>query len=117
RGDADSRRQEYPLSGQSLAAMQAILAVHDDIMGQRDYANLGSAASQAGAKDAVVLIRQLITQGQQQLQALQQEKIYDFKDKRFQPLFDTLNQLSDAYYQSLVQALPVQAKILDADGD
>lgn len=116
-GEVDSRRQEYPLSQQSLNAMQAILSVHDDIMGQRDYENLGSAASKAGAIQAVGTIRTLIHNAQQQLAVLQNANIHDFTDPRFKVLFSTLNQLSDAYYQSLVQALPVQAKILDADGD
>lgn len=116
-GKPDSRRQEYLRSGNSLTAVAAILAVHDDMMGQRDYENLGSTAIAQGADKEVAAIRRLITDAIKQVAVLQDEKITDFTDSRFAPLFKTLSQINDAYYQSLVKALPVQARILDADGD
>lgn len=116
-GKPDSRRQEYLRSGNSLTAVAAILAVHDDIMGQRDFENLGSTAIAQGADKEVAAIRQLITDAIEQVAVLQDEKITDFTDSRFAPLFKTISQINDAYYQSLVKALPVQARILDADGD
>ncbi len=116
-GKANNRHQEYPRSGNSLLAAEAIIAVHDKMMGQRDYENLGSAAIKQGAEKEVTAIRQLIGKAQQQLAALQADKVNDFADSRIKPLYETLGQLNDAYYQSLVKALPVQAKILDADGD
>ncbi len=113
----DNRRQEYGLSGNSLVAIAAILGVHADMMEKRDYVNLGSAAIAQGAKKEVDMVRQLIAKAQKQVAQLQADKVIDFSDKRIKPLYETLSQLNDAYYQSLVHALPVQAKILDADGD
>lgn len=116
-GKPDNRRQEYARSGNSLTAVAAILAAHDDMMGKRDYENLGSTASKQGAENEVTAIRKLISDAKQQVNTLQTERVTDFTDPRIKPLYETLGQLNDAYYQSLVQALPVQAKILDADGD
>ncbi len=113
----DNRRQEYSLSGNSLTAAAAILNVHDDMMGKRDYTNLGSAAIAQGATKEVEAIRGLIAKAKKQVAELKADKVTDFSDKRIKPFYETLSQLNDAYYQSLVHALPVQAKILDADGD
>lgn len=113
----DNRRQEYAKSGNSLTAAAAIVGVHDDMMGSRDYTNLGSVAIKQGAEKEVAGIRQLIDTAKKQLTELQTEKVTDFTDPRIKPLYQTLGELNDAYYQSLVKALPVQAKILDADGD
>lgn len=117
----DSRRQEYPYSQQSLNAITAILRVHADMIGERDYSNLGSTAIAQGAVTEVKKIRQLIADAQAQAKKLSTANTAkdstDFSQPRFKTLFATLGALNDAYYQSLVQALPVQAKILDADGD
>ncbi len=116
-GKPDNRRQEYPYSQQSLTAMAAILASHQDLMGERSYVNLGQAAIEQGAKAEVETIRQLITQAEKQVAALAKKGQADFADADMKPLYETVEALNDAYYQSLVKALPVQAKILDADGD
>lgn len=116
-GDPNNSRQEYPLSQNSLLAAKAILSTHEKLMGKQDYPNLGSEAEKAGATAEVAHIRQLIAQASQQFDVLIADKVTDFTDTRIKALFNVLNQLNDAYYQSLVKALPVQAKILDADGD
>lgn len=120
KGEPDNRRQEYPYSQQSLTAIQAILRVHADMLSKRDYSNLGSTAIAQGAAAEVATIRQLISEAQTQIKQIKQtntaEKT-DFTTPAMQSLYTTLDNLNDAYYQSLVKALPVQAKILDADGD
>ncbi len=116
-GKPDNRRQEYPRSGNSLTAAAGIIGVHSDMMGKRDYENLGSTAIKQGAEKEVTAIRELIAKAEKQLDTLQAESVTDFTDSRIKALYETLGELNDAYYQSLVRALPVQAKILDADGD
>ncbi len=116
-GKADSRRQEYPLSDNSLLAMDAILATHADMMAERPYVNLGSSAIQQGASKEVAEIRQLIKEARAQVKQLRKTQPADFASPAVKPLYETVGKLNDAYYQSLVQALPVQAKIMDADGD
>ncbi|MBS9777365.1 MAG: imelysin [Gammaproteobacteria bacterium] len=113
----DNRRQEYPLSDNSFIAAKAIIDTHDAVMGKKDYENLGSIAVKQGANTEVTAIRTLINDAKQQLSILASEKSVDFSDARIKKLYETLSNLNDAYYQSLVKALPVQAKILDADGD
>ncbi|MBS9782036.1 MAG: hypothetical protein KGV56_06015, partial [Gammaproteobacteria bacterium] len=116
-GKPDNRRQEYPRSGNSLTAAAGIIGVHSDMMGKRDYENLGSTAIKQGAEKEVTAIRELIAKAEKQLDTLRAESVTDFTDSRIKDLYETLGKLNDAYYQSLVKALPVQAKILDADGD
>ncbi len=117
KGKPDNRRQEYARSANSLTAAAAIIGVHSDMMDKRDYDNLGSKAIAQGAEKEVTAIRRLIAKAKEQLDTLRAEKVSDFADPRIKTLYETLGQLNDAYYQSLVKALPVQAKILDADGD
>ncbi len=117
KGKVDSRRQEYPLSKKSIAAAHAIIDAHDAVMGKQAYENLGSIASKQGAQKEVENIQNLIHTAQEQLSTLESENVSDFSDPRMKDLYETLGKLNDAYYQSLVKALPVQAKILDADGD
>ncbi len=116
-GKPDNRRQEYSRSANSLTAAAGILSVHSDMMSKRDYENLGSTAIKQGAEKEVANIRELITKAEKQLDTLRAENVVDFTDSRVKDFYETLGQLNDAYYQSLVKALPVQAKILDADGD
>ncbi len=116
-GKPDNRRQEYPRSANSLTAAAGILSVHSDMMSKRDYENLGSTAIKQGAEKEVANIRELIAKAEKQLDTLRGNNVTDFTDERVKTFYETLGQLNDAYYQSLVQALPVQAKILDADGD
>lgn len=116
-GKPDNRRQEYPLSQASWSAIKGIIDVHDNMIGQRDYDNLGSHAIKSGAEKEVKLVRELINRAKQQLQHLQAHHVENFSDPQVEKLYQTLSSLNDAYYQSLVQALPVQARILDADGD
>ena len=112
-----SSRQEYFLSSNSLAAAAAIIKSHDEVMGNKKYLNLGDIAIKQGAVKQVKAIRDLISKAKKQLKILNTKKVSDFKNPLIKPLYITLKQLNDAYYQSLVKALPVQAKILDADGD
>ncbi|PIE45652.1 MAG: hypothetical protein CSA45_01995 [Gammaproteobacteria bacterium] len=113
----DGRRQEYPRSHNSLTAALAIISAHEDVMGERPFENLGSVAQKQGAKQQVTAIRGIIADAKSQLNQLKNDNVTDFTDTRFKTLFKTLDKLNDAYYQSLVRALPVQAKILEADGD
>ncbi len=126
--EPDNKHQEYPYSQESLTALEAILSIHADMMAERPYPNLGNEAIKQGAQEEVELIRQLIAKAQKQVQDLQKgfgvnkqachkDNAVDFASPDMKPLYQTLGDLNDAYYQSLVKALPVQAKILDADGD
>ncbi len=114
--DSSYKLKEWRI-GNSLTAAAGIIGVHSDMMGKRDYENLGSTAIKQGAEKEVTAIRELIAKAEKQLDTLRTDKVTDFTDSRIKALYDTLGQLNDAYYQSLVKALPVQAKILDADGD
>ncbi|MGY0398577.1 MAG: imelysin family protein, partial [Ostreibacterium sp.] len=117
-GKPDNKRQEYPFSQQSLTAIEGVLETHDDIMGQRPYTNLASVAIKAGANQEVAYIRGLIKTAKQQLATLQSASASkDFANAKMKGFYKTLGRLNDAYYKALVKALPVQANILDADGD
>lgn len=117
----DNSRQEYALSTHSFIAVMAILQLHDDLMGERDYPNIGSMAIRLGAENAVKEIRGLIKQAMQACMPLIAAGYVDFTAAPYRTeiktLYQTLNTLSNAYYKNLLKSLSVQAKILDADGD
>lgn len=111
-----AKRSEYALSGYSVAAIQAIFEVHQEIMGQQDYANLQDVIRLYQADQLADEILLTLTQISQQLALLHAED-YTFQPDLTVPLYDGATQLYKHYYVSLLSALPITSRILEADGD
>ena len=112
-GSADNRRAEYYLSGQSTVAIKAILQTHKMIMDAKIY-DFGDMLKENGFEKEVQLIIAKIDKALEQLVLIQNE---NFEDKKVAILYSTLDELHRAYYITLVNAVGVSTKILDADGD
>lgn len=112
----DPNRSEYVLSGNSMAAVHAILEAQEEMIGKQKYANFADIAIAYGASKQIERSRALLTQAQQEAKAIDRNN-FNFNPKETKPLYDTLSKLHDSYYAGLVQALPIVGKILEADGD
>ncbi len=111
KGNPDNNRQEYPLSYKSITAIAAILDTHNKLIGEQKYTNLGSQAIAQGAIKEVTQIREILNKAIKQTQALQESKNYNLTTQEVKDLYNTINELNKSYYYSLINALPVQAKI------
>lgn len=112
----DAQRSEYALSDNSMAAVHAILTAQDEMIGKQKYANFADIAQGYGADKQIAQSRQLLAKAQKEAKAVDRAH-FDFNPKETKPLYDTLGKLHNSYYASLVQALPIVGKILEADGD
>ena len=113
KGDADNRRGEYYLSQNSFAAIESILQLHAQVMDSKEY-DFGDMLKENGYAKEVSIINNEIKNSLENLYNLPKE---NFEDKRVNKLYESVSQLHVAYYASLVNALGVTSKILDADGD
>lgn len=113
KGIADNRRAEYYISSNSKNAIRAILDTHEQIMNSTEY-DFADMLIENGFKKEVQLIRTDIVKAKQNLKYLQNE---NFESKEVKILYASLDKLHKSYYLSLVNALEINTKILDADGD
>lgn len=111
---SDNRRSEYFLSGLSIDAIKAILETHKNIIGKQSFSNFGDMAINSGAKDEVAKIRKDLDKT---IALAEKIKNNDFTTKEGKALYKSLRKLHNGYYLSLISALKVTSKILDADGD
>lgn len=111
KGKRDPRRAEYPLSGLSISAMEAILQLHEDVIGDREYHNFRDMVLSAGADDDIRLIDRKLGSSFAELKKL------DGSFKGAEGLYDSLTGLYHGYYVSLIVTLKITSKIVDADGD
>lgn len=112
----NAKRSEYALSGHSLAAIKAVFDVHQAMMGQQDYANLADVIKMYQANELAEAINLTLEQIMQQIGQLGQQA-FAFQPDLTRPLYDSAGQLYRHYYVSLLSALPIVGKILEADGD
>ena len=109
-------RSEYALSGYSLDAIKAIFQVHQAMMGEQAYANLSDVIKAYQASELAGQITQTLEQGSTRLASLN-SKDFAFEPGQSRLLYDNATQLYNHYYVSLLSALPIVGKILEADGD
>lgn len=113
KGKPDSRRAEYYMSKTSKEAIQAILELHKEVMNSPHY-DFGDMLIKNGFKKEVEIIVNEINQSLENLHYLKDE---NFEADGIDKLYNSTSKLHVAYYGSLVNALGVTSKILDADGD
>lgn len=113
KGNPDNKRAEYFLSKNSKTAIKAILDTHSQIMNSKEY-DFGDMLKKEGFDKEVNLINAEIKNSYENLKYLQDG---NFENKDVKKLYASLDALHKAYYISLVNAVGITAKILDADGD
>jgi len=114
KNDPDNNRSEYPVSKLSYSAIEAILYAHQAIIGKQDFANFAKVAEDAKAAKELQSAREHIANA---LEYLHKAPPYDFSSKEIKALYKELTALHNTYYISLIGALKMTSKILDADGD
>lgn len=112
----DPRRAEYYASDLSVPAIQAVLATQNQLVGQQPYANFRELAESYGAKEPLQASQKLLKQAQEEAAKLNKPG-FDFNPKDAAALYKLAGELQISYYGNLIEALPVMAKILEADGD
>jgi len=119
--DPDASRFEYYKSQKSLEAIKAILTAHNQIMGEQDYENFGSFATDNGASAIVITIRGNIDTSlaivEEFLTPIESTVSTTEIDEKVQRLFDEVTKLQENYFSSLISSLSLTAQIIEADGD
>lgn len=115
----DFNRLEYLKSKLSLDAIIAILEAHQRVMDSNDYEEFGDFAMQNNASNEVQLIRDSITEALTLAHAIKTpiESNEILASESIKKLYEALRKLHFAYYESLINALNLTAKIIEADGD
>lgn len=114
KNDPKDARSEYPISKLSYKAIEAILLTHQATIGEQSFVNFSEVIHNAGADKELSSARNNIKNA---LKYLYLAPAYDFDSKEMKEVYKELTALHNAYYISLIGALKVTSKILDADGD
>ncbi|MBE2895910.1 hypothetical protein HPC38_03325 [Pasteurellaceae bacterium HPA106] len=112
----DSRRAEYFLSHLSLAAIGEILHTQSQLISPQSFPNFVEIADIYGAQKQLEQAQSQLEQAQAEVARLNKSE-FDFDQQESKLLYQVVGKLQSSYYNSLIQALPVMAKILEADGD
>lgn len=117
-GKPSADRAEYPLSKISMQAIAAILEANNQLIGKQKYDNFIQLMQSHNSKAAKVLQ----TSQKYLNKALEETKAnsstdFNFAPNKTKPIYDTVGDLHNSYYLTLMQSLPVVIKILEADGD
>lgn len=115
----DYKRLEYVKSALSLEAIIAILEAHQRVMNASEYEDFGDFAMQNNASNEVQLIRESISNALTLARAIETplESNSVLASEQVKKLYEALRTLHFAYYESLINALNLTAKIIEADGD
>lgn len=109
----DVRRGEFYYSNLSLKSIWTIMDSYAKVIDNPKYNDFGDVSISYGAKNEVDLIRDALKE------SLQIEKSMngDIMNTKSKELYHSLNRLHNGFYVSLISALRMTSKILDADGD
>lgn len=112
----DYKRSEFALSGLNYYALQQIFTAQQEMMAPQTYANMVQIMQAYGAEKLSQDISANLNEMQSKLKALPDDTAL-FQKEVIQGVYALSNELYKQYYISLISALPVVAKVLDADGD
>jgi predicted lipoprotein len=108
---------EYPFSDTSLDAIIAILQTHREIFKNDRNADLYSLGKERDVESELAFIQQKIDEALQAANSVPRPVTKYLTSEQYQHLFKQLEQLHNAYYFMLVDALGLNSQIIDADGD
>lgn len=117
RDKPDARRLEYYRSGLSLAAILAILNTHARVFELGvESGYFGPSGLNRGLSE-IEFVRGQIAAARAAAEAVIRQSPLDVESAQFRALFERAEALHKAYYFLLIDALGLEAKIIDADGD
>ncbi len=111
-GDPDLRRGEYPHSGNSLQAVKAIVSMYIQVLDSPQEGDFGDYLESILAAKNLQRIKTPLQQSHTLLAQMQERDLLTSRK-----LYEQLHTLHLGIYVYLIDALKMQAKILDADGD
>lgn len=119
--DPNPERFEYYKSRLSTEAIKSILEAQNKIMGSQAYANFGTLAKSNGADTVVTKINELLGEAMSIVNGFD-KPIEEYVtttgyDPKIKKLYDVLSEIQELYHESLIAALSLTAKIIEADGD
>ncbi len=116
-GKASKQALEYNQSGLSVPAIVAILNTHARVFELGVASGFFSPAGLDQGGSEIKFVRQRISEAQAAAEVVLQMSHLNLDSTEFELLFRHSEALHKAYYFLLVDALGVEARIVDADGD
>ncbi len=116
-GKPSPQRLEYYTSSNSRQAIHSILQTHRKIIHRDDAIDLLAIAKINDAESELLFIQQQIDSALEILTNMPQPLAEHIESQAFQTLYDQLDKIHNAYYFILIDALNLNATIIDADGD
>ena len=113
----DATRLEYYRSHNSLEGLKAILNTHAQVIQSQSYENLSGFSSENGAASEVKEVQNLLNKSLSIANSFDAPLASNITEPKVLELYKSLQELYTAYYESLVNALSIKAKIVEADGD
>jgi len=110
----DNMRSEYPISKLSCKAIESILLTHLAVVGEQKFVNFSAVVHDAGADKELLTVQTALKNA---LKHLHKVPECNFNTKEMKEVYRDLTKLHNAYFISLIGALKITSKILDADGD
>ncbi|NOL52223.1 imelysin family protein [Pelistega suis] len=114
KGKPDIRRTEYFLSNRSADALSSIFNTHQQVFGRHNQERLNAILTYYKEEKLTSNIKDNLDKIQAILKQTSTDK--ELFDKG-EAIYQISHQLYQQYYISMVAALPIVAKVLDADGD
>lgn len=114
KNNPNNQRAEYVLSKNSTQAMKAILLTHKEVLNAAHYFDFGDRYEAQLKNDDISKTRTLIDSALEKLALIKND---DLTSKEAKEFYQTVNDLYNQYFFSLIQDLKITSKILDADGD
>ncbi len=116
-GKTSAQRLEYPFSNTSYRAIKSILQTHRKIIDRDGAVDLLAIAKIKDAESEVLFIRKQIDRALEILTSIPQPLAEQIESQQFKALYKQLDKIHNAYYFILIDALNLNATIIDADGD
>ncbi len=114
KGKPDIRRTEYFLSNRSADALSSIFNAHQQVFGLNNQERLNAILAYYKEEKLASEIKDNLNKIQAILKQTSTDKaLFD----NGETIYQISHQLYQQYYISMVAALPIVAKVLDADGD
>ena len=113
----DAKRLEYHRSHYSIDALKAILNTQTQVMSTQSYENFSGFATDNGASKESAEVQRLIASSQSIVNSFNTPLTEAVSSAKMLELYKSLQDLYNAYYVSLIAALDIKAKIVEADGD
>jgi len=114
KNNPNANRAEYFLSQNSTKAIEAILLAHQEVLDSKTFFDFGDKYERDLKNDDIKKTRELLRKALKILSEIPQDNLSSNEARTF---YESVNEIYNHYFFTLIQDLKITAKILDADGD